>query len=129
MIDNLNPALVGALAGAVVPLLIAVVGGIFKFSTTRAEATKLTSEASQGDAAAAEVFTRLAAEWTIRADARVRTLEERILDLIGAIESLTEAVEGVTPILERVTPLEDPELLGKVIQLHQASRNARRIAI
>lgn len=127
--SSLDPTMIGALAGAAATLLIAIIRAIFKFSVTRAEATKLSSEATSQDAAAAEVFSRLAAEWTIRADQRVAKLEDRIHDLIGAIESLTEAVEGVTPILERVTPLEDPELLGKVIQLHQASRNARRIAI
>lgn len=125
----MNPALIGALGGAVSALAVAVVGAVAKFSTNRAAAVKLSSEATTQDAAAAEVFTRLAAEWTIRADARVQVLEERIFELVGAIEGLTEAVEGVTPILERVTPLEDPEMLGKVIQLHQASRNARRIAI
>lgn len=123
-----DPAIIGAVAGAGVSLLVAVVGAITKFSVNKATATKISVDAGvtkqTTDAATAEVFNRLAAEWTLRADLRVEALEIRIGRLVDAIEVLASSVDHVVPLLEDAYP--DNQ---RVENLKLANIAARRIGV
>lgn len=124
----MTPILVAGLAGAMASLLIALIQAVSKFSTNRAEATKISTDSKNVEADTAEVFSRLAAEWTQRADARVAKLEKHIENLVCAIENLTDAVDGVTPLLESSVTPSTPDAADKVVALRLASRAARRLA-
>jgi hypothetical protein len=124
----LTPAFIGAISAAAVSLLVAILGAITKFSINKATATKISVDAGTvkqtTDAATAEVFNRLAAEWTLRADLRVESLEKRIGHLCDAIETLATSVDHVVPLLEESYPESQ-----RVIDLKLANIAARRIGI
>jgi hypothetical protein len=124
----LSPAVIGAVAGAGVSLIVAIISAITKFSINKATATKISVDAGSvkqtTDAATAEVFNRLAAEWTLRADLRVESLEKRIGHLCDAIEILATSVDHVVPLLEEAYP--DSQ---RVTDLKLANIAARRIGI
>lgn len=123
----MTPALWVTIISAAIALIGAIVGAIAGFSVHRATATKTVSESEGVEANTAEVFSRLAADWTKRADAQVDKLTKRIDTLVAAIEDLTDAVDGVTPLLESVAEA-TPDTAEKVVALRLANRSARRLA-
>lgn len=124
----MTPAVWAAIIAAAVSLIGALIGAVSMFSVHRATATKTVTEAEGVEANTAEVFSRLAAEWTQRADARVEKLEQRIGHLVTSIEELTEAVDGVLPLLESSVSESTPEAAENVVALRMANRAARRLA-
>lgn len=128
----MTPIVWGAIAGAISALLVALVGAATGFSVNRATATKLGTEARKGEADTAEVFTRLAAEWTQRADERAAQAEARsrkqVEELVGALDRVVAAVDRVTPLLERIAEHATAEETAAVLELRSATRAARRQA-
>lgn len=123
----MTPVVVSAIVSAAGVLLAALVGAFAGFTVQRATATKLATDSHHVEANTAEVFTRLAAEWTKRADDRVDKLDAYIAQLVAAIETLTEAVDNVAPLLQAAV-VQEPESAEKVAQLAAASRTALRLA-
>lgn len=115
---------VAALIGAGGSALLGLIPGLLLLSVNRANATKIHDEAGKERAETAEIFNRLAGEWTTRAAKANEKLEGRISELISALENLTDAVDRVTPLLEAAS--ESPETSERVHVLRLANRGARR---
>lgn len=118
----MTPVVMGAIAGAAVSLILGIIGAISMFSVHRATATKTVTEAEGVEANTAEVFSRLAREWTERADEQVEKRDKRIDTLVAAIENLTEAVDKLLESTVIAVPA-----ATEVVELRLASRAARRL--
>lgn len=117
-------AWVAALIAAGGSALLGLIPGLLLLSVNRANATKIHDEAGKERAETADIFNKIAGDWTQRTTAANERLEQRINDLVGVVESLTDAVDRVTPLLESIA--DSPEDTANVRVLSLANRRARR---
>jgi len=111
------------IAGAILSLITALITALATISLNQAKTEAVRKDAQKSKADTAEVFNKIANDWTTRIVQSNERLDARIALLVTVVENLTDAVDHVAPLLEPLAG--DPVAAAKVHDLNTAARAAR----